>query len=158
MLRQQKEADADENKRPSVYIKWVKTFKNIDEAINTEITAANNWGDNPTTLVTAKSGFSTYAAAYPVNYNEAGIDAYTVKLDKDKQEVTYTKFTGVVPAGKAVLVKGTPEQLYDLPVATESADETLLSQTCKHPMELSLLTIHHIMYLPPSMENQASNV
>ena len=120
-----KEADADENKRPSVYIKWVKTFKNIDEAINTEITAANNWGDNPTTLVTAKSGFSTYAAAYPVNYNEAGIDAYTVKLDKDKQEVTYTKFTGVVPAGKAVLVKGTPEQLYDLPVATESADETL---------------------------------
>lgn len=39
-----KEADADENKRPSVYIKWVKTFKNIDEAINTEITAANNWG------------------------------------------------------------------------------------------------------------------
>lgn len=76
------------------------------------------------TLTTAASGFSTYAADYAVNYTEAGLKAYAVKVSDDKTKVAYTECTGVVPAGKAVLVKGTASTSYSLTPATEDADAT----------------------------------
>lgn len=75
-------------------------------------------------LTTAASGFSTYAADYAVNYSEAGLKAYAVKVSDDKTKVAYTECTGVVPAGKAVLVKGTANTSYSLTPATEDADAT----------------------------------
>lgn len=75
-------------------------------------------------LTTAASGFSTYAADYAVNYTEAGLKAYAVKVSDDKTKVAYTECTGVVPAGKAVLVKGTASTSYSLTPATEDADAT----------------------------------
>lgn len=50
------------------------------------------------------NGYATFACSYPVNYSENGLKAYTIKVDEDNQKVAYTEFTGVVPAGKAVLV------------------------------------------------------
>lgn len=50
--------------------------------------------------------------------------AYTIKVDEDNQKVAYTEFTGVVPAGKAVLVSGIEGQKYELTPATEKADAT----------------------------------
>lgn len=76
------------------------------------------------TLTTAASGFSTYAADYAVNYTEAGLKAYAVKVSDDKTKVSYTECTGVVPAGKAVLVKGEANNEYTLTPATEDADAT----------------------------------
>lgn len=76
------------------------------------------------TLTPAASGYATYAADYAVNYSEQGLTAYTVKVAADNSKVSATPFTGVVPAGKAVLVKGTAGQKYTLTPATTTADET----------------------------------
>lgn len=70
------------------------------------------------------NGYATFACSYPVNYRENGLKAYTIKVDEDNQKVAYTEFTGVVPAGKAVLVCGTVGQKYELTPATEKADAT----------------------------------
>lgn len=70
------------------------------------------------------NGYATFACSYPVNYRENGLKAYTIKVDEDNQKVAYTEFTGVVPAGKAVLVCGTERQKYELTPATEKADAT----------------------------------
>lgn len=70
------------------------------------------------------NGYATFACSYLVNYSENGLKAYTIKVDEDNQKVAYTEFTGVVPAGKAVLVCGTKGQKYELTPATEKADAT----------------------------------
>lgn len=70
------------------------------------------------------NGYATFACSYPVNYSENGLTAYTIKVDEDNQKVAYTEFTGVVPAGKAVLVSGIEGQKYELTPATEKADAT----------------------------------
>lgn len=70
------------------------------------------------------NGYATFACSYPVNYRDNGLKAYTIKVDEDNQKVAYTEFTGVVPAGKAVLVCGTEGQKYELTPATEKADAT----------------------------------
>lgn len=60
------------------------------------------------------SGFATFSASYPVNYGSLDLEAYAVKLDADKKTITLKKIEGVVPAGKAVLLKGTPNGSYKL--------------------------------------------
>lgn len=60
------------------------------------------------------SGFATFCASYPVNYGSLNLEAYAVKLDADKKTITLKKIDGVVPAGKAVLLKGTPNGSYKL--------------------------------------------
>lgn len=60
------------------------------------------------------SGFATFCASYPVNYGSLGLEAYAVKLNTDKKTITLEKIDGVVPAGKAVLLKGTPNGSYKL--------------------------------------------
>lgn len=60
------------------------------------------------------SGFATFCASYSVDYGSLGLEAYAVKLNADKKAVTLEKIEGVVPAGKAVLLKGTPGESYKL--------------------------------------------
>lgn len=60
------------------------------------------------------SGFATFCASYSVDYGSLGLEAYAVKLNADKKSVTMEKIEGVVPAGKAVLLKGTPGESYKL--------------------------------------------
>ena len=60
------------------------------------------------------SGFATFCASYSVDYGSLGLEAYAVKLNADKKAVTLEKIKGVVPAGKAVLLKGTPGESYKL--------------------------------------------
>lgn len=68
------------------------------------------------------SGFATFSASYPVNYGSLeGLEAYAVKLNADKKTITLKKIEGVVPAGKAVLLKGTPNESYKL--TTGKGDE-----------------------------------
>lgn len=73
------------------------------------------------TLTTAASGFATYAADYDVDYSAAGLKAYAITLDDAAKTVKYTEATGVVPAGKAVLVKSESKTEYTLAPATEDA-------------------------------------
>ena len=75
------------------------------------------------TLTTAASGFATYAADYDVDYSAAGLKAYAITLDDAAKTVKYTEATGVVPAGKAVLVKGDAMTEYTLAPATEAAGD-----------------------------------
>lgn len=60
------------------------------------------------------SGFATFCASYSVDYGSLGLEAYAVKLNADKKAVTLEKIEGVVPADKAVLLKGTPNESYRL--------------------------------------------
>lgn len=76
------------------------------------------------TLTTAASGFATYAAGYDVNYSALGLTTYTIALDEANNKVSYNRFEGVVPAGKAVLVQGTASTSYELTPAEGAADET----------------------------------
>lgn len=76
------------------------------------------------TLTTAASGFATYAADYDVNYSALGLATYTIALDEANNKVSYNRFEGVVPAGKAVLVQGTASKSYELTPAEETAGET----------------------------------
>lgn len=76
------------------------------------------------TLTTAASGFATYAADYDVNYSALGLTTYAITLDEANNKVSYNRFEGVVPAGKAVLVQGTASTPYELTPAEEAAGET----------------------------------
>ena len=76
------------------------------------------------TLTTAASGFATYAADYDVNYSALGLTTYTIALDEANNKVSYNRFEGVVPAGKAVLVQGTASTPYELTPAEGAADAT----------------------------------
>ena len=76
------------------------------------------------TLTTAASGFATYAADYDVNYSALGLTTYAIALDEANNKVSYNRFEGVVPAGKAVLVQGTASTPYELTPAEGAADET----------------------------------
>lgn len=69
------------------------------------------------TVTISPSGYSTYAAYYPVDYSKLGLTAYTVKLNEKKTGIVMNEVTGVVPAGVAVLLTGTPKTPYALPKA-----------------------------------------
>lgn len=76
------------------------------------------------TLTTSAKGYATYSADYAVNYSELGLTAYTLTVDESKNTVTAKAFTGVVPAGRAVLVKGDASKAYTLTPATTEGDAT----------------------------------
>lgn len=76
------------------------------------------------TLTTSAGGYATYSADYAVNYSELGLTAYTLTVDETNKTVTAKAFTGVVPAGKAVLVKGATNTTYTLTPATTEGDAT----------------------------------
>lgn len=76
------------------------------------------------TLTTSAKGYATYSADYAVNYSELGLTAYTLTVDETNKTVTAKAFTGVVPAGGAVLVKGSASTAYTLTPATTEGDAT----------------------------------
>ena len=89
-----------------------------------KITITSNPAPKTESLTTSAKGYATYAADYAVNYSELGLTAYTVSVDETKGTATAKVFTGVVPAGKAVLVKGDAAKTYTLTPATADADDT----------------------------------
>lgn len=66
------------------------------------------------TVTISPSGYSTYAAYYPVNYTDLDLKAYAVKLNDAKDGVEFTEISGVVPAGVPVLLKGEANKEYVL--------------------------------------------
>ena len=71
--------------------------------------------DVPQEIVTiSPSGYSTYAAYYPVAYSELGLKAYTVHLNAEKTGIVMNEVEGVVPAGVAALLKGKADTDYVL--------------------------------------------
>lgn len=76
------------------------------------------------TLTTSAGGYATYSADYAVNYSELGLTAYTLTVNETNKTVTAKEFTGVVPAGGAVLVKGDASKAYTLTPATTEGDAT----------------------------------
>lgn len=67
------------------------------------------------TVTISPSGYSTYAAYYPVDYSKLDdLKAYTVKLNAEKTEIVMKEVKGVVPAGVAVLLKGKANTDYAL--------------------------------------------
>lgn len=93
-------------------------------AVVKTIRVAPNSAPKTETLTTSAGGYATYSADYAVNYSELGLTAYTITIDEGKNTVTAKEFMGVVPAGKAVLVKGTPSTDYTLTPATTEGDAT----------------------------------
>ena len=79
---------------------------------------------NTESLTTSAGGYATYSADYAVNYSELGLTAYTLTVDETNKTVTAKAFTGVVPAGGAVLVKGSASTAYTLTPATTEGDAT----------------------------------
>lgn len=76
------------------------------------------------TLTTSAKGYATYSADYAVNYSKLGLTAYTLTVDETNKTVTAKAFTGVVPTGGAVLVKGDASKAYTLTPATTEGDAT----------------------------------
>ena len=77
------------------------------------------------TVTISPSGYSTYAAYYPVDYsNLDDLKAYTVKLNAKKTEIVMNEVKGVVPAGVAVLLKGKANTDYRLTKAEGRQDVT----------------------------------
>lgn len=76
------------------------------------------------TVTISPSGYSTYAAYYPVDYSKQGLTAYTVKLIDKNTRIKMEEVNGVVPAGVAVLLKGTANTPYALPKAEGGLDVT----------------------------------
>ena len=67
------------------------------------------------TVTISPSGYSTYAAYYPVDYSKLDdLKAYTVKLNAKKTGIVMNEVEGVVPAGVAVLLKGKANTDYAL--------------------------------------------
>lgn len=88
-------------------------FQN-NEKIETSFTMKIKSLTRTSILNMPSSGFATFCASYPVNYGSLGLEAYAVKLNPDKKTITLETIGGQVPAGKAVLLKGTPNQSYRL--------------------------------------------
>ena len=88
-------------------------FQN-NEKIDTAFTMKIKSLTRTSILNMPSSGFATFCASYPVNYGSLGLEAYAVKLNIDKKTITLVKIDGVVPAGKAVLLKGTSSKSYRL--------------------------------------------
>lgn len=67
------------------------------------------------TVTISPSGYSTYAAYYPVDYSKInGLKAYKVTLNDEKTGIEMEEVEGVVPAGVAVLLKGKADTDYAL--------------------------------------------
>lgn len=84
------------------------------------------------TVTISPSGYSTYAAYYPVDYSKLGLKAYTVKLNAKKTGIVMNEVEGVVPAGVAVLLKGKADTDYALTKA-----EGLQNQDVTSDLKLS---------------------
>lgn len=92
------------------------------------------------TVTISPSGYSTYAAYYPVDYSKLGLEAYTVKLNEEKTGIVMEK-ESFVPAGVAVLLKGKADTDYALkkaersgwaqPLGLKMSDGTITSTTEK---------------------------
>lgn len=93
-------------------------------AVVTTIRVVANSAPKTESLTTSDKGYATYSADYAVNYSELGLTAYTLTVDETNKTVTAKAFTGVVPAGGAVLVKGTASKAYTLTPATTEGDAT----------------------------------
>lgn len=76
------------------------------------------------TVTISPSGYSTYAAYYPVDYSKLDLTAYTVKLNAEKTGIVMNEVKGVVPAGVAVLLKGKANTDYRLTKAEGWQDVT----------------------------------
>ena len=76
------------------------------------------------TVTISPSGYSTYAAYYPVDYSKLDLKAYTVKLNAEKTGIVMNEVEGVVPAGVAVLLKGKADTDYALTKAEGWQDVT----------------------------------
>lgn len=76
------------------------------------------------TVTISPSGYSTYAAYYPVDYSKLGLKAYKVKLNAEKTGIVMNEVEGVVPAGVAVLLKGKANTDYALTKADGWQDVT----------------------------------
>lgn len=80
------------------------------------------------TVTISPSGYSTYAAYYPVDYSKLDdLKAYTVKLNPEKTEIVMNEVEGVVPAGVAVLLKGKANTDYRLVKAEGLQDQDVTS-------------------------------
>ena len=74
----------------------------------------------PTTIsaTIGATGYTTFASAYPLNLSSlpAGLTAYYVSAVSES-EATLTAATGTVAAGEGLILAGTPDESYNIPVA-----------------------------------------
>ena len=69
--------------------------------------------------VISKSGYTTYTAAYPVDYSASNLTAYYAKYANGT--ITYTEVEGSVPANTPILISGKAESTVELIPATTAA-------------------------------------
>lgn len=89
-------------------------FGKYDGSVSIKNLTIKAEGVKQESLTISPSGYSTYAAYYPVNYAELGLKAYAVKLNAEEKTITLEEIKGVVPAGVPVLLKGDANKVYAL--------------------------------------------
>lgn len=89
-------------------------FGKYDGSVSIKNLTIKAEGVKQESLTISPSGYSTYAAYYPVNYAKLGLTAYAVKLNAEEKTITLEEIKGVVPAGVPVLLKGDANKVYAL--------------------------------------------
>ncbi len=114
------------------------------------------------TVTISPSGYSTYAAYYPVDYSKLGLKAYAVKLNDAKDGVAFTEIPGVVPAGVPVLLKGDANKEYALnkadgwsPVSTDLKASDGTSASTDAATLYALSTVDGVTAFYPVKQNSA---
>lgn len=74
----------------------------------------------PTTITIGQYGYATFVAPCDLDFSEADVTAYSVTPNLAENKVTLTPQTEV-PAGKAIVVKGT-QGTHDVPAMASAAD------------------------------------
>lgn len=114
------------------------------------------------TVTISPSGYSTYAAYYPVDYSKLDLKAYAVKLNDAKNGVEFTEISGVVPAGVPVLLKGEANKTYVLdkaeggdPVSTDLKVSDGTSASSDAATLYALATVNGVTAFYPVKKNSA---
>ena len=90
---------------------------------NLDFVYVQRLGDAPTTVSATMglNGYTTFCSALRLDLGNlpSGLKAYTASLDEST--LSFTNCTSVVPEGTGLLLMGTAEESYDIPVVTTDA-------------------------------------
>ena len=68
------------------------------------------------TATIGSNGYATFASKYAVDFSETGLKAYKAAISDDGERVNFTEVTGAVRANTGLLIEGTANESYTIPV------------------------------------------
>ena len=82
---------------------WIEKTGDVEVPTSTSATIGSN-------------GFATFASKYAVDFSETELKAYKATISDDGERVNFTEVTGAVRANTGLLIEGTANESYTIPV------------------------------------------